>query len=369
MIDFGITEEQQMMADAAKSFAVNELEPLARDCDEEFKLPEDLLAKAWEMGFVSAAIPEAQGGAGFERSPTTNALILEELGAGCPALASACMASSLFVNPLIDFGTEEQKNTYLPDFAGTEFKAGTMAIHDNTLGFDPAAMKTVAVKDGSDYKLTGVKRLVPLADRSDNLLVLASTGEGLENVQAFIVPRDAEGLSISNEAERTLGFQAVPQFKITLDGVKVSGGQKLGGEDGIDAGKLLASIRIGAAALAVGCSRAVVDFSIPYAKERQAFGSAIGQKQGVAFMLADMHTEVDCMRWMTWKAASLLEQGDAGALKAAVLMQNYVQRKAMKVADDGIQVFGGHGFIRELPLEMWFRHTRTLTIVEGTAAA
>ncbi len=371
MIDFSLTEEQEMIRDAARNFAQNELVDRARDADEDFNLPEEVTEGAWAMGFVASAIPEANGGVGMERSPTTNVLVLEELGAGCPSLASAAMSPSLFVNPLIDFGTEEQKAAYLPAFTGDSFTAGTLAMQEPDFSFDPANIQTTATLSNGEYTLNGVKRLVPLAESSDHILVLAKTGEGigLDTLDAFIVPRDASGLSISNERERTIGFQAVPHYTVTLDNVKVGASQRLGGEDGIDGARLVNSIRIGAAALAVGCARAATEYSIDYAKERHAFGKPIAQKQAIAFMIADMYTEVDAMRWMVWKAAALLEQNHPDATKATTLAQNYVQRKAMKVADDGIQVFGGHGFIRELPVEMWFRHMRTLTIIEGPVAA
>lgn len=371
MIDFGLSEEQEMIRDAARSFAQNELVDRARDADENFNLPEEVTEGAWAMGFVAGAIPESLGGAGMDRSPTTNVLVLEELGAGCPSLATAAMSPSLFVNPLLDFGTDEQKEKYLPAFTGESFTAGTLAMQEPDFTFDPANMKTTATLSGGDYTLNGVKRLVPLAAQADHILVLAKTSDGIgfDTLDAFIVPRDAEGLTIANEAERTIGFQAVPQYTVTLDGVKVGASHRLGGADGIDGARLINSIRVGAAALAVGCARAVTEFAIPYAKERHAFGKPIAQKQAIAFMIADMYSDVDAMRWMVWKAAALLEQNHPEATKAAVLAQSYVQRKAMKVADDGIQVFGGHGFIRELPVEMWFRHMRNLTIIEGPVAA
>ena len=368
MITFALSEEQEMIRDTAGSFARDQLTDKARDADENFECPEAVLEASWELGLVAATIPERVGGAGMERSPTTSALFLEELGSGCPALGAACMSPSLFVNPLIDFGTQAQQDQYLAPFTGASFTAGALALQEDDLGFDASVLKTSAKQVGDAWEVSGEKRLVAMADRAEHLLVVARSSDapGFAGLDAFIVARDAAGLTISNDRERTIGFQALPQFTVKLDGVKA---ERLGGADGIDGAKLINTIRIGGAALAVGLSRAVVDYSIPYAKERHAFGKPIAQKQAIAFMLADMHTEVDCMRWMVWKAASLVEQNHADATKATTLMQNYVQRKAMKVADDGIQIFGGHGFIRDYPVEMWFRHARNLTTIEGPVAA
>ena len=368
MISFGPTEEQELVRETVREFATSEMREIARECDEGEKVPEELLAKVWELGLVSSAIPEQYEGGALERSPVTNVLVLEELAYGDAGLAAAAMAPALFVTPLLDFGTEEQKKTYLPLFAGSSFHAGSLALLEPSFTFDVANLRTLAEPKGDGYRITGQKRLVPLGDRASHFLVVARTGarEGLDDLEAFIVPRDAKGLTVG-EREKTLGLRAVPFASIELDGVEVGAAARLGGEDGIDGRRLVNLCRTAGCALAVGLSRAILEFAIPYAKEREAFGSPIARKQAIAFKLADMQVEVNAMRWLTWKAASHLEQG-LDASKPATLAQTYVARETMKVADQGLQIFGGHGYIRDYPVEMWYRNARTLTVLEGAAA-
>jgi acyl-CoA dehydrogenase len=363
MISFQPTEEQDLIRDSLESFAREVLRPRARAIDEAAAIPDDILAMGWELGLVGAAIPEEYGGTGGDRSPMTGAIMLEQLGGGCASLASAIMASSGFVNPLLDFGTEAQKRDYLPLFTGATPHFASLALQESQFNFGTDALRTVAERRGNGWVLNGTKRLVPFGDRASHFLVLARQGESIDG---FIVPRDATGLSISPEAG-TMGLKPLPTSKLDLDKVELPGSARLGGDAGIDAARLLNLIRVGAAAMAVGISRVVTDFAIPYAKERVAFGEPIAKKQAIAFMLADMHIECETMRLMVWKAASRLDQG-LDATKATVLAQDYVRRHAMKIADDGLQIFGGHGFIRDLPLEMWLRNIRTVTLLEGPVA-
>ena len=369
MISFELSDMQRLARDTAREFARKELRARARECDEESRCPAALLDLGWTLGLVTACIPEALGGGGITGGQTTSAVVLEELGCGCASLAAMVMAPMLFVRPMIDFGTDEQKRAYLPPFAGPRYQAATLALHESSFNFDPADLRTTAERSGDGYLLQGEKRLVPMGDSASHFLVIArgERGPGLANLEAFIVPRDAPGLRVDTGAERTIGFQAMPWGRLTLAGVKVPADGRLGGERGIDGRRLIATLRVGAAALSVGLARAVTETCVAYARERVAFGTPIARKQAIAFMVADMHTEVEAMRWMVWKAASLLEHWE-DATRAAVLAQDYVARKTMKVADDGVQVLGGHGFIRDYPVEMWFRNARLLTVHEGPVA-
>lgn len=362
MIDFDLTEEQAMIRESLKGFAAEVLAPKARAIDEAGEMPAEVIQAGWELGLIAASIPEEYGGAGGERSCMTNAVMLEALGGGCASQGAAIMAPLQFVNALIDFGTDEQKAEHLPKFAGNDPVAAALAIQEGQFGFSAETLRTTARRSGNGFVLNGEKRLVPFGDRASHVLVLAQEEDGA--VQAYIVPRDAGGLSIAAESG-TMGLKPLPQSKVTLDNVELPGSARLGGDAGIDAQKLVNQARIGACALAVGLARQATDFAIPYARERVAFGEPIGKKQSIAFMLADMHIECEAMRWMVWKAASLLEHDDPGAAKAVVLAQDFVRRKSIKIADDALQIFGGHGFIRDLPLEMWLRNARTLTVLDG----
>ncbi len=368
MISFGPTEEQELIRETVHEFAQTELREIARECDEASRLPEELLDKTWELGLVAGSIPERLGGAGIERSPVTSAIVAEELAFGDVPLAVAALAPSLFVHPLLDFGTEEQQEEFLPLFATPNYHAASLALHEPNFSFDPANLRTIAEPKGDGFRITGHKRFVPLGDRASHFLVVARGGrDGLEGLEAFIVPRDARGLVVSAEIEKTLGLQALPCAALELDGVEVSASARLGGDRGIDGARLINLCRMGSAALAVGIARAVKEFAIPYAKERIAFGQPIAQKQAIAFKLAEMEIEVDSMRHLVWKAASQLEQG-TDATRASTLAQTYVCRETMKIADNGLQIFGGHGFIRDYPVEMWYRNARALTVLEGLAA-
>jgi alkylation response protein AidB-like acyl-CoA dehydrogenase len=369
MISFGPTEEQDLIRETVQEFAASEMLDISRDADGAAAIPDGFLEKTWELGLVSGSIPEEYGGGGMERSPVTSVLILEELAHGCASLGAAAMAPGLFVNALLDYGTQEQKNEYLPLFCTTDVAAGSIALQEQTFAFDPAKLTTIAEPKGDGFNITGVKRLVPLGDRASHFLVVAraGAGEGMDAVDAFIVPRDASGLTIGEEAEKKLGLHALTCSALDLKGVEVPASARLGGDAGIDAQRLVNSCRVASLAIALGLSRAMMEISIPYAKDRIAFGKPIAQKQAIAFKLAEMQIEVNTMRWMIWKAASYLEKGlDATAPTA--LARAYVNREAMKIADDGVQVFGGHGYIRDYPVEMWYRNARTVTVLDAVAS-
>lgn len=369
MIAFGPTEEQELVRQTVREFALAELREVARECDEASRVPDELLEKSWELGLVNGEIPEEYGGGGTGRSPVTNALVLEELGAGDASLAAAALAPGLFVHPLLDFGTDEQKAEYLPLFTTSRYHAATLALHEQTFAFDAANLSTVAEPKGKGFSLSGTKRLVPLGDRASHFLVVARAGarEGLDDLEAFIVPRDARGVAVGAEPEKTLGLRSLPCAAVELDNVEVPAQARLGGDCGIDGRRLIAMGRLGSAALALGVTRAMLELTVPYAKERVAFGQPIAQKQAIAFMLADMQIEVNSMRWLLWKGASRLERG-LDPTREAALAHDYVAREAMKAADDGLQILGGHGFIREYPVEMWYRNARTVTVLEGLAS-
>jgi len=369
MISFALTEEQRQVQDTLTAFARDELLPRARAADEACDAPLDLLDAAWSLGFTGLSIPEACGGGGMPRSLVTSVLMLEALGQGCPGLASAAFASLLFVNPLIDLGSTEQRLRYLPAFCGETRYTATLALQEASPSFDMARASTRAERTEAGWSITGIKRLVPMGTTAKQLLVLARASEasGLAGIKIFIVSADAAGVTIERESG-TIGLSASGFARVELRDVALPPDAILGGGEGADIRPMLPSLRIGGAALAVGLARAVTDFAIPYAKERVAFGEPIARKQSIAFMLADMHIECEAMRWMVWKAAAEVDAG-RDATRAAMLAQNYVNRRALKIADDGLQIFGGHGYIRELPLEMWLRNMRALTVHDAIAAA
>jgi len=363
MISFGLTEEQEVVRDAMRDFAAQAIRPLARDCDENAEIPQDFLDQVHELGLTTTQVPEVFGGGGEARSPVTNAILLEELAHGDAALAIAALAPSLFVNALVDQGTEEQQKTYLPAFCGDSYQAASLAVIEPGAFFEATQPRTKAEPKGDGFVISGEKSFVPMARSASHFLVVARNNGGLD---AFIVPRDAKGLSIS-EPEKNLGLRALDTGTLELERVEVSAEQRLGGEPGCDVRRILDSSRTGLGATMLGLSRAVLEYCIPYAKDREAFDEPIARKQAIAFMLADMHVEIEATRWLVWKAASQLEQG-ISATRSAHLARSYAAEKSMWIADNGIQVLGGHGFIREHPVELWFRSARTLGVLEGTVA-
>ena len=366
MISFGLSEEQEIAREAMRDYAKDRIRSQARDVDEEAEVPNEFLQEMWELGLTSTQISEEYGGGGEENSPIMNVILLEELGHGDVTLALAALSPSLFVKPIAEQGTDEQKAAYLPAFCGELFHAGSLALVEPGPVFDPAALRTVASKSGDTYVLSGSKSFVPLAADASHFLVVAAIEGGAGERGAFIVSRDASGLSVS-EAERNLGLRALSTHGLTLEGVEVPASDRLGGEGGCDVQRIVNLSRTGLGALMVGLSRGVLEYAIPYAKDRVAFGEPIAQKQAIAFTLSDMRVEIDSMRLLVWKAASTLEEG-AEATRSSHFARFYSAEQSMKIADNGVQVLGGHGFIRDHPVEMWYRNARTLGVLEGMAS-
>jgi len=368
VISFQPTEEQEIARDAMREFARDVIRPAARECDEAAKADDGVLEQFWQLGLTSTMIPAEHGGAGEESSPVMNAMILEELAHGDATLAMAALAPSLFVRPIVEQGTDAQKKKYLPLFCGERFHAASLAWIEPGPVFEPRELRTQAEQRRDAWVLTGEKRFVPLADRSSHFLVvarLAGDGAGKSPLGAFIVERGAAGLTVA-AGERNLGLRALGTGGLKLDGVEVAAAERLGGNAGFNAARLLNLTRTALGAVMAGMSRAVYEYALPYAKDRVAFGQPIAQKQAIAFMLSDMRIESDAMRLLVWKAASELERGD-DATRAASFARSYAAEQSMKIADNGIQVLGGHGFVRDHPAEMWYRNARTLGVLEGAA--
>lgn len=361
MISFELTEEQSVVREAMHEFAEQVLRPAAREADETSTLPDDVLAQVQELGLVSTQLPEAQGGGGEARSPLTNVILLEELAWGDAAFTVAALAPAPVAFAIADQGTEAQKAEWLPKFCGEKFHAAALALVEPVPLFDPNRLRTVAEPKGEDgFVLSGAKSFVPLGDRAEEFLVVARNNGGRD---AFIVPRDAAGLTIS-ENELNLGVKALPTASLELERVEVPASARLGGAEGCDVQRIIDRARVAKAAVLAGLSRAVLDYCIPYAKERRAFDQAIAQKQAIAFRISDMKIEVESQRWLAWKAAADVEY-DRDATRASHHANAYAEEKSMWIADNGVQVLGGHGFIREHPVELWYRNARTLGVLEG----
>src|SRR5215469_15600577 len=340
MIDFELSEEQRMIRDSVGAFAAEQIRPAARPADETGSIASEVVAQAWQLGLVSGPIPEKFGGDGDAR------------------IGAHLLAPRLIAFPVVEMGTEEQKERMLKRFTGANFAAASAAVIEPHFAFDLTALLTTAKADGAGWILNGSKCCVPLAADSETILVYAATNatNGFAGVDGFLVARNAAGLEIS-EREKNMGFKGLATYGVTLENCRVGKEARLGGDNGINFSRLMSEARIAIAALGVGLMRAAFDYARDYAKERKAFGVFIAQKQAIAFMLADMAIEIDAARLLVWEAAWRLDRGE-DARKESYLARNYLASMALKVTDNAVQVLGGHGYIREHPVEMWLRNAR-----------
>jgi acyl-CoA dehydrogenase len=362
MISFDPTEEQQMIIGAVKRFADREMRAVYHECDEEGHIPADVIRKGWELGLVPGGIPEQYMGFAEEHSAITGALFAEELAWGDLSIALHLLTPGLVAYPILLCGTEEQKETYLPQFCDEGYKAATAALIEPSIQFDPQALKTTATLDGDAYVLNGHKAYVPLAAEADLILVYAAEGGA---TQGFLVEKGSAGLEIG-EREKNMGIKALATYELALNDCRVPRANKLGGEAGCDFDKLIAYSRVATAAMAVGVARASYEYALAYAKEREAFGEPIASRQAIAFMLAEMAIDIDAARLMVWEAAWRLDKGK-NATKEAYLAKMFADDMVIKVTDGGVQVLGGYGYIREYPVELWLRNGRGFATFDGLA--
>lgn len=362
MYSFTPTEEQEMLLDALDRFARNELQPAAREADEAAEINASLVDKGWEMGVLQASIPPEYGGFG-DHSAVTGVLAAESLAYGDLSTALAVMTPNLFAVPLLLAGTEEQKKEYLPQVLEGAWKPYTAAWIEPAFDFDPQDLSTAAERDGDEYVLSGRKTMVPFAGSAEALLVYADL-DGKS--QAFLVPGDAGGLT-AGKRNQLLGLHALPLADLHLDNVRLPKDALLGGENGHPLEPLLTSSWSALAAMAVGVADAAFDYSRDYAKDREVFGVKVAQKQAIAFMLAEMATDIEGVRLLTWEAAWMMDQDHEDAYHQAYLALNGAVDMVMRVTDCAVQILGGHGYIREHPVEMWMRNGRSFAALTGAA--
>lgn len=363
MYSFEPSEEQKMLVETVSRYAQGVLRPAAHDADEAAELPKSLVKKGWELGMLQASIPEQYGGFG-EYSALTGVLAAEEMAWGDVAGAMAVMTPALFALPILLAGSEAQKEEFLPPVIEGDWQPYTAAMIEPGMIFDPQDLKTSAQPDGEGYLLNGTKAYVPYADKAAAFLVYASLGG---QTQGFIVPKGAVGLKVG-ERQKLLGIHALPVFTLELQNVSVPAENRLGGPDGHSLTGILVSSRLAVASLAVGMSRAALEYAKDYAKDRDVFGVKVAQKQAIAFMIAEMATEIEAMRLLTWEAAWMADKGLPDAEKQAYLAATGAADMAMMVSDRAVQILGGHGYIREHPVEMWMRNGRGFATFTGLAA-
>jgi alkylation response protein AidB-like acyl-CoA dehydrogenase len=351
VISFAISEDQSIARLAAAGFAETHATPAARQADEASAFPADLVERAWALGLVQAAAGEEAA----EQPSVTNAIVIEEIAHGDVTLAAALAAPLGFVRAIAGGGSPAQKRRHLPAFAGDAPRFAAIAHVDAgwLRGLNKA---TRARRTSSGWRLDGAKACVPLAARCQEFLVTAETDTG---ARAFIVPASTPGLRIAR-GQGSLGLRALQSADVVLENVIVTDEEALPG----DIRRILDLSRVAISAMLSGLARCVYDYTLPYTKQRVVHGEAIARKQAVAFKLADMHIATQAMRWMTLRAAYELDAGQS-ATRGASLARRYAAEQGLKIADEGVQLFGGHGFMRDMPLEMWYRNARSLSVLDG----
>jgi acyl-CoA dehydrogenase len=367
MADFTLSDDQQRIQDTMRKFARNELRAIARECDEKYELTRDILARVWELGFCPNAVPEKYGGYETGRSIVNAAIMFEELAYGDVSLAMAALSPALMMIPILEFGTEEEKAEWLPKFCRETFYPATSAVMEPRVDFDVFKLCTTVERSGDTLIIHGEKCMVPLADEANHILVYATNakGKGPQSVEAIIVDKGMPGMRVG-ERVKYMGLNPLPLFPVVFDGCVVPISRRLGGERGIDFSRIINLGRALLSAMAVGLARASHEYALEYAKEREAFGEPIASRQAIAFMLAESAMEIDGMRLLAWRTAWRLDRNE-DATRDATLAKMYCAEQTMKIVDYGVQILGGHGYIREHPVEMWFRNGRAFAMLEGLA--
>ncbi|OFW72708.1 MAG: acyl-CoA dehydrogenase [Actinobacteria bacterium RBG_16_68_12] len=367
-VSFALTPEQRELRALAREFAEKEIRPKAAEYDEHQTHPADLIAKAHELGLMNVHIPEEYGGPGLPGFE--GMLVGEELCWGCSGIGVSITVNTLGAAPVLIAGSDEQKRAWLPPLLDEPILC-SFALSEPDAGSDAARIKTTAERRGDEYVLNGSKMFITNAGHAAWSVVFASTdrSKGHRGLSAFVVPMDAEGVSIEKHLDK-MGQRATDTSAFALNDVVVPAANLLGGEgDGFKiAMQTLDFTRPGTAAGAVGVAQAAYEYAVQYAKERVTFDVPIAMHQGVNFLIADMATEIEAARLLTWQAAWML---DSGYGRKATLYSSFAKRfsadTAMKVTTDAVQIFGGYGYIKEYPVEKLMRDAKLFQIYEGTS--
>lgn len=366
MISFELSDDQKQLRNLAHDFAEKEIRPKAAHYDESGEWPEDILKKAFELGLISIHVPSDCGGLGL--GALDGSIIEEELAWGCMGITTAITANSLGQAPVIVAGSDEQKKQWLSPFA-SEHHICAYAVTEAAAGSDVAGIQATAVKKGDKYILNGQKIWITGAGHARWYFVLAKTDKdaGHKGMSAFVVPRNLEGVSIGKK-ERNMGQCASDTRSVIFEDVEVPAENRLGNEgDGFKIAMMAFDhTRPLVAAAGVGLARAAMEHAIRYAKERKTFGKPLWAHQGISFMIADMATDIEAGRFLSWNAASRLDRGQNNTLQAAHA-KRFCADMAMKITTDAVQVFGGNGFNKEYPVEKLMRDAKVLQIYEGTS--
>ena len=365
-MNFNRSEELKMIALSAKNFAEKYIRPNVMDWDESQSFPRDILDKAGEMGFMGIIIPEKYGGSGLGYHEYV--AIVEEISKIDPSIGLSIAAhNSLCTGHIFYFGNEEQKIKWLPKLSSGKY-LGAWGLTENNTGSDAAGMNTTAVKDGDYYIINGSKNFITHGLSGDLAVVVARTGDigDSHGISAFILEKGIPGFS-GGKKENKLGMRASETAEMIFDNCRVHKSNLIGkeGEGFVQSLKLLDGGRISIAALSLGIAKGAYEASLKYSKERFQFGKPIASFQGISFKLSDMATEIEASELLIHKAASMKNRGDK-VTKISAMAKLYASEACVKIASDSVQIHGGYGYIKEFPVEKFYRDSKLCTIGEGT---
>jgi alkylation response protein AidB-like acyl-CoA dehydrogenase len=367
-MSFQTSAEHEAIRKAVREFGEEELRPVAREHDEEGTYPEDLRRQAAELDFVAPHIPAEYGGAGMDM--LGRVIVTEELWRADPGLGSAIGSAGFGSSMILEYGDEWMKEEWLTRIAAGE-SASSTCISEPAHGSDVAGMETTAEKDGDEYVIDGNKMWITNGTVADVAVVMAKTdpGAGHRGITAFLVPTDLEGYE-PTKIDNKLGIRASDLAEIQLNGVRVPEDNIIGTENKgfYQLMDFFASGRTGVAAQAVGAAQGALDVALDYAGEREQFDQKIGEFQAIQHKLADMATDTEAARSLTYRAAGAVEAGkDDQAVKLASMAKYFASETSVDVADESIQVHGGSGYVSDYPAERFYRDARITKIYEGTS--
>ena len=365
MVSFKLTEEQEAIRKLAKSFVEKDIIPIAAEYDEKEEVPWHIVNKAFEIGLMNLEVPVEYNGQG--QDAITVAIVGEEIGYGCIGINGTFGANGLALMPILLAATEEQKKKYLAPFCAKP-QLAAFCLTEPGAGSDAGAVSTTAQLKGDEYVINGLKHFITNGGIATLYTVFAKTDptKGVKGISAFIVPADLPGVK-AGKKEKKMGDRASHVGEVIFEEVRIPKGNLLGNEgDGFKIAMMtLDRTRPGIAASAVGLARRALEEAIKYSKERVQFGKPICANQAIQFMLADMAIKVEAARALTWQACWMIDEG-LRVTKVGAMAKCFASDVAMANAIDGLQIFGGYGYMREYPMEKLVRDAKILQIYEGT---
>ncbi len=366
-MDFTYTDTQIQITDMVRDFANKHIRPDMMDWDESQKFPVDLFKKMGELGLMGVLVPQEYGGSGL--SYFEYVTVISEISKVCGSIGLSVAAhNSLCTGHILTFGSEEQKQKYLPKLATAEW-IGAWGLTEANTGSDAGNMRCTATKDGDGWILNGTKNWITHGISGDVAVVLARTGEprARRNITAFIVDKGTPGFT-SGKKENKLGMRASETAELVFDNCRIPDAQRMGevGSGFSQAMKVLDGGRISIASLALGIAKGAYEASIKYAKEREQFGQPIVEFQAIAFKLADMATKIEAAEMLVYQAADLKNRNQP-MTKESAMAKYYASEVSVQVSTDAVQIFGGYGYTKDFPVEKFYRDSKLCTIGEGTS--